>query len=208
MNDKHSIMRMVFLGPPGSGKGTQSELLSHRLNMVHISTGDTLRKIVEDPASTLGCVVGPLIKQGQLVSDDIMNEVVQERLTQSDCRERGYILDGYPRTLGQAQALTCVLKGAGLALTHVFLFKIDDDMALKRIGNRAASALEAKGQTRSDDNVEISKKRLALYRAQIQGLAHYYKDSNLLTEVDAACPVPEVTAFIMRHLGQKIDEQA
>lgn len=187
-------MRLIFLGPPGAGKGTQAKLLTEKYGIPQLSTGDMLRAAV-----AAGTEVGRRAKQvmdaGQLVSDDIVNEIVSERIGESDCA-RGFILDGYPRTVPQAEALDRILAGKGIALAAVIELKVDEDALVERMETRVAETVAAGGSVRSDDNPEAFKRRLAEYREKTAPLSAYYASTGMLRTVDGMAGVDAVTAAI------------
>ena len=192
-------MRVVLLGPPGAGKGTQAKTLVDRYGIVQLSTGDMLRAAVA-AGTPIGLKARDLMASGSLVPDDIVVGIVADRIDQADAR-RGFILDGFPRTVAQAEALDRMLAKKGLKLDGVIELKVDEDILLRRIENRVAQ-MRANGQAlRPDDNPEVLKQRLAAYRGQTVPLVAYYKGKGSLRSVDGMASIDEVTAAIGRALA-------
>ena len=187
--------RLVLLGRQGAGKGTQCVRLSRHYVIPHISTGDMLRSAVKE-GTEFGLKAKEIMDRGELVSDEIMGGVVDERLTSDDTHNRGYILDGFPRTVAQAEALDKLLAAQGIRLDAVVELKVDEGALLKRIETRIAE-MTARGETvRADDNPEALKKRLDAYRSQTAPLSAYYKAKGSLLEIDGMVPIPEVEKAI------------
>jgi adenylate kinase len=172
--------RVVLLGPPNAGKGTQAETLRTRLGVPGISTGDMLRREAAS-GTPLGKRVAGIMDSGALVDDDTMAEVVRERLRQPDTR-RGFLLDGYPRTLEQAETLDGILRTAGQALDAVLLITVPEDELVRR----------ALARGRSDDREEVIRERFRVYREKTEPLVGYYRRLGLLREVDGHRPIEEV----------------
>jgi adenylate kinase len=187
-------MRLIFLGPPGAGKGTQAKLLTERHGIPQLSTGDMLRAAVA-AGTDVGKRAKAVMDAGQLVSDAIVNEIVSDRIDSPDCA-RGFILDGYPRTVPQAEALDGILAGKGIALDAVIELKVDEDALVKRMENRVAETIAAGGTVRSDDNPEAFKRRLTEYREKTAPLSNYYASTGKLQTVDGMADVDKVTAEI------------
>lgn len=192
-------MRLIFLGPPGAGKGTQAKLLTEKYSIPQLSTGDMLRAAVAEQ-SDVGKRAKAVMDAGQLVSDEIVNEIVSDRIDQPDCAG-GFILDGYPRTVPQAIALAKMLEDKGLTLDAVIELKVDEEALLKRIENRVAETLAAGGKVRSDDNPESVKKRLVEYREKTAPLSEHYASTGQLKTVDGMADVVVVTREIEKILG-------
>ena len=187
-------MRLIFLGPPGAGKGTQAKLLTEKYGIPQLSTGDMLRAAVA-AGTDVGKRAKAVMDAGQLVSDAIVNEIVSDRIDSADCA-KGFILDGYPRTVPQAEALDQILAGKGIALDAVIELKVDEDALVKRMENRVAETIAAGGAVRSDDNPEAFKRRLTEYREKTAPLSNYYASTGKLQTVDGMANVDKVTAEI------------
>ena len=187
-------MRLIFLGPPGAGKGTQAKLLTEKHGIPQLSTGDMLRAAVA-AGTDVGKRAKAVMDAGQLVSDAIVNEIVSDRIDSADCA-KGFILDGYPRTVPQAEALDQILAGKGIALDAVIELKVDEDALVKRMENRVAETVAAGGTVRSDDNPEAFKRRLTEYREKTAPLSNYYASTGKLQTVDGMANVDKVTAEI------------
>ncbi|MCD1264757.1 adenylate kinase [Shinella sp. AETb1-6] len=187
-------MRLIFLGPPGAGKGTQAKLLTEKYGIPQLSTGDMLRAAVA-AGTDVGKRAKAVMDAGQLVSDAIVNEIVSDRVAEPDCA-KGFILDGYPRTVPQAEALDRILADKGIALDAVIELKVDEDALVKRMENRVAETIAAGGTVRSDDNAESFKRRLTEYREKTAPLSNYYASTGKLQTVDGMANVDKVTAEI------------
>jgi adenylate kinase len=187
-------MRLIFLGPPGAGKGTQAKLLTEKYGIPQLSTGDMLRAAVA-AGTDVGKRAKAVMDAGQLVSDAIVNEIVSDRIAEPDCA-KGFILDGYPRTVPQAEALDGILAGKGIALDAVIELKVDEDALVRRMENRVAETIAAGGTVRSDDNAESFKRRLTEYREKTAPLSNYYASTGKLQTVDGMANVDKVTAEI------------
>jgi adenylate kinase len=191
-------MRLILLGPPGAGKGTQAQRLVAKHGLVQLSTGDMLREAVK-AGTPVGLRAKELMERGELVPDDLVVAIVADRIQQPDAR-KGFILDGFPRTVPQAHALDRMLKEKGLELDAVVELKVDEGALLKRIEKRAAEA-KARGETlRSDDNPDVLHRRLLAYRDQTAPLATYYRLQSVLRSVDGMAPIPDVARAIDRVL--------
>ncbi|MCJ2060236.1 adenylate kinase [Methylobacterium sp. J-048] len=188
-------MRIILLGPPGAGKGTQSERIVQRFGIPQLSTGDMLRAAVA-AGTPVGLEAKAVMESGGLVSDRIVVGIVADRIEEADAK-RGFILDGFPRTVAQAEALATMLASKGMDLSAVIEFKVDENALVGRIEKRAAETL-ARGQAvRKDDTPEVFKQRLEAYRAQTAPLSAYYAKTGLLHTVDGMQPIDTVTAAIM-----------
>ena len=195
-------MRLILLGPPGAGKGTQAQRLVERHGIIQLSTGDMLRAAVRN-GTPLGMKVKDIMHRGELVPDDVVVSIVAERIAQPDARH-GFILDGFPRTVGQADALDRVLARIHQELDAVIKLKVDSSILLERIEARVA-AMIARGETvRADDNPEALKRRLDEYRLQTAPLIEYYEKKGLLRIVDGMAPIDAVTAAIDRMLAPQV----
>lgn len=187
-------MRLILLGPPGAGKGTQAQRLVERHGLAQLSTGAMLRAAVK--AGTLvGRKAKGIMDRGELVPDDVAVAIVSDRIDQPDAK-KGFILDGFPRTVPQAEALDRMLADKGLKLDAVVELKVDEGILASRVEKRVAD-MRARGESvRSDDNPEALKNRLAAYRAQTEPLVAYYAQKGALRTVDGMAPIPEVAAAI------------
>ncbi len=183
-------MRLVLLGPPGAGKGTQAKILVESYGIPQLSTGDMLRAAIAEQ-TPLGLEAKAIVDRGDLVSDTIVSGIISERMDQPDCAN-GFILDGFPRTIAQAEALTEMLKSKGIALDAAIEIKADPDILVGRIIKRAQET----GGARADDNEEVLRKRLEVYEAQTAPLVAFYQDQGLLKSVDGMEPIDDVTAAI------------
>ena len=192
-------MRLILLGPPGAGKGTQAQRLVEKHGIPQLSTGDMLRAAV-----TAGTEVGKRAKAvmdaGELVSDAIVNAIVSERIDSPDCA-RGFILDGYPRTLAQADAVETMLSSKGLKLDTVIELVVDDKALVGRIIKRAEEAAAAGQPVRKDDNAEVFEERLREYYKKTAPLTGYYYAKRMLSNVDGMDTIDGVTAQIETVLG-------
>jgi adenylate kinase len=192
-------MRLVLLGPPGAGKGTQGVLLAERYGIPQISTGDILRDHVQR-GTKLGIQARSYMDRGEYVPDDVVVSMVMDRLEEPDA-DKGFILDGFPRTVAQAEAFDAMLAGRGLKLDRVIEFKVDENALVERIVKRARET-EARGEpVRKDDNPEVFKTRLEAYRAQTAPLSAYYEGRGMLTPIDGMQPVDDVTQELFRAIA-------
>ena len=187
-------MIVIFLGPPGAGKGTQAAYISARRDIPQLSTGDMLRAAIA-AGSDVGKQAKAVIDRGDLVSDDIVAGIVSERIEMKDCRP-GFLLDGFPRTLEQAKMLDDILSEKGRPLGCVLSLEVDEDALIDRLNSRVEEAKAEGREVRSDDNVETFKKRLDVYREQTAPLIPYYADKGNLTRIDGMRSVEKVSADI------------
>jgi adenylate kinase len=187
-------MRLVLLGSPGAGKGTQAQRLIAKHGIVHLSTGDILRAAAGTP---IGQRAKAIMDRGELVPDDMVVAIIAERIDRPDAR-RGFVLDGFPRTVAQAEALERLLAERGLKLDAVIEIKVDEGILLNRIERRVAEMTARGQQLRADDNPEVLKGRLAAYRAQTAPLAGHYAAKGMLKSVDGMAPIEAVAAAIDR----------
>ena len=191
-------MRLILLGPPGAGKGTQAQRLVERHGIVQLSTGDMLRAAVK-AGTPVGLKAKDIMARGELVPDDVVVAIVSDRIEEPDAR-KGFILDGFPRTVAQAQALDRMLADKKLALDAVVELKVDEGILLDRIERRIAE-MTARGEpVRAHDNAEALKKRLDAYRVQTAPLIDYYGGKGALRSVDGMAAIPAVAAAIDRVL--------
>jgi adenylate kinase len=192
-------MRLILLGPPGAGKGTQAKLLVERYGIVPLSTGDMLRAAVA-AETPIGLKAKDIMANGGLVPDDVVIGIIADRIAQPDAAQ-GFILDGFPRTVPQAEALDELLKDRGLKLDGVVELRVNESALLQRVEARVAQ-MEARGETvRIDDTPEVLSKRLAAYRAQTEPLVHYYSERRALMTIDGMMSIEEVTKEIGRVLA-------
>lgn len=192
-------MRLILLGPPGAGKGTQAERLVETHNIPQLSTGDMLRAAVA-AGTEVGKRAKAVMDAGELVSDDIVNAIVSERIDQPDC-ERGFILDGYPRTLVQADAVEAMLAGKNMKLDSVIELVVDDKALVGRIIKRAEEAAAAGKPVRKDDNAEVFDERLREYYKKTAPLTGYYYAKGNLRTVDGMASIDAVTEEIEHVLS-------
>lgn len=177
-------MRLILLGPPGVGKGTQAKGLAVERGLAHISTGEMLRAAVA-AGTALGKQVQAVMDSGHLVSDELMVQVIQDRFSQPDCA-KGYILDGFPRTLPQAHALDAMLSSDGQKIDAVILFELDEEQLKQRLAGRRGA------EARADDDVNVQLERLRVYKAQTEPLVSHYKKVGSLKSVDANGSIEQV----------------
>jgi adenylate kinase len=187
-------MRLILLGPPGAGKGTQAQHLVAKYGIVQLSTGDMLRAAVK-AGSPLGKRVADIMASGALCPDDVVVTIVEQRVAQPDAA-KGFILDGFPRTVAQAEALDRMLASHGIALDAVIELRVDEAALLKRIENRVAE-MQSRGETlRPDDSPDVLHRRLLAYREQTAPLIAYYRGHGILRSVDGMAPIVDVAAAI------------
>ena len=186
------MMRLIILGPPGAGKGTQASRISEHFGIPAISTGDIFRANIKDETD-LGLQVKEILASGGYVSDEVTNAIVADRLAHEDCAT-GFLLDGYPRTLAQVDALDAVLAEHGGSLDHVLELTVDDDAVVERLLKRAHV------EGRSDDTEEVIRERMAIYHRETKPLSDTYRAHGLLVEVDGLGEVDEVTERITAAL--------
>ena len=219
-------MRVIFLGPPGIGKGTQAKLLSERHSLVHLSTGDMFRSVIRRNTD-LGTFAKSFMDKGKLVPDDVVLGMVNERLREDDTA-RGYIFDGFPRTVPQVEGLKKLLKELGQSIDHVIAFEGDDTVLVERLSSRRTcpdcgkiinlifSPPKVIGQCddcggelfqRNDDKPEVIQKRLDVYEEQTEPLVNYYESKALLRRVDGMGSVHEVAERIDKYLINNILEE-
>ncbi len=191
-------MRLILLGPPGAGKGTQAQRLVQKYGIPQLSTGDMLRAAVA-AGTDVGKRAKAVMDAGELVSDEIVNAIVAERIQESDCK-KGFILDGYPRTLAQADAVQEMLDKSGRRLDAVIELVVDDEALVGRIVKRAEETLAASKPVRKDDTPEVFEERLREYYKKTAPLIGYYYAKNMLTHVDGMASMDAVTSSIEKIL--------
>jgi adenylate kinase len=192
-------MKIVFFGPPGSGKGTQAKLLSKELNILHLSTGDILRDKLRD-GDALSIKLKEIMSSGNLVSDEILNQIIANKLVSQEC-SNGYILDGYPRTISQSDFLLTFAKGNNFSFDAIFSFTIDFKLVEERI------ILRAKQEQRSDDNIDVIKTRLDKYIKETYPVSEFFSENfnqNFFT-IDASQEVSQIQKELINIIkkGQK-----
>lgn len=183
-------MNLVFFGPPGAGKGTQAQKIVEAFGIPQISTGDILRAAVKNE-TPMGKLAGPLMAAGKLVPDEVVIGIVQERLKESDCA-KGFLLDGFPRTIPQAEALSLALSKMGRAIEHVVSLEVPDAVIHERM----------KGRGRADDSPETVQKRLDVFREQTSPLKAHYEKVGLLRTVNGVGSLEEISAAILKSIGR------
>lgn len=186
-------MRLALLGPPGSGKGTQGIVLKDTLSIPHISSGDLLRDAVKNETA-LGLEAKAFMDAGKLVPDDLVLGMMGERLQQDDCRT-GFLLDGFPRTVAQGEALQAMLAEVGAPLDHVVSLAVDEEEIVERIRGRRAE------ESRDDDNEETVRQRLGVYRSQTAPLLDFYRGLSILCEIDGIGTPEQISSRIMAGIG-------
>ncbi|HMO18109.1 MAG TPA: adenylate kinase [Oligoflexia bacterium] len=184
----------IFVGPPGAGKGTQASLFCKEVGIPHISTGEILRAAMQS-GSSLGREVKDVVDRGVLVSDDLMIALIKERTAEPDCGN-GFLLDGFPRTIPQAEALEKFFESAAMTLSKVVLFEISDDVLLSRLAGRRTDG------SRDDDKEETQLKRIRIYEESTSPLIGFYDSRGYLGRVDADADVETVKSRVMDLLSQ------
>ena len=211
-------MNLLIYGPPGSGKGTQAEMLQRDLDIPHIATGDILR--AEVAANTpLGLKAGPIMAAGNYVPDDVMIDIIRKRLQQADC-QKGFIMDGYPRTIPQAEALDSLMVELGRRFDRALSMKVSTPELVRRLANRMTCPVDQKtyppgtkkcpvdGATliqRDDDHPEAVKHRIEVYHDKTLPLLDYYRAQGLVSEIDGMGTIQEIHKRVLAALGQSAD---
>ncbi len=195
-------MRLVLLGPPGAGKGTQAARLVEKFKLLHLSTGEMLRAAVEAGTPT-GLAAKEIMARGELVPDEVVVKIIEDRIAEKDAA-RGFVLDGFPRTVAQARALDAMLAATGQKLDAVIEFEVNAEKLIDRIVRRAEEAKRAGAPVRKDDDPAVFATRLAAYRAQTAPVSAYYRETGLLKAVNGMEPIDAVTralgAALERHM--------
>lgn len=189
-------MRIVLLGAPGAGKGTQAKRLAENLSIPHLSTGDMLREEVSE-GTDLGVRAGAIMERGELLPDRVIMDVMGKALKKSECRE-GYLLDGFPRTLGQAQELDSLLQKRQESLDHVSFLKVGKKELVARLLGRARK------EDRSDDSEEVISRRLEVYDAQTRPVVEFYRSRGVLTEIEGEGSPDDVYTRLRAAVGKKV----
>ncbi|WP_375694195.1 adenylate kinase [Bartonella sp. AD24XZML] len=192
-------MRVILLGPPGAGKGTQAKMLTEEYSIPHLSTGDMLREVIAKETE-IGKKAKAIISSGALVPDSIVNQIVSDRIDEADC-VNGFVLDGYPRTVGQAEALQQILDSKNTQLNAVIELCVDEDVLIERMKKRVEETIATGGQVRLDDNPVAFAKRLIEYREKTAPLSKFYSERGMLKVIDGMIGVAEVTRMIRGFLS-------
>jgi adenylate kinase len=195
-------MRLILLGPPGAGKGTQSARLMQRFDIPQLSTGDMLRAAVK-AQTPMGLQAQAIMSEGKLVSDDIVVGLIADRVEQPDCT-KGFILDGFPRTVAQAKALNAILHKKHMDVDAVIELRVDEGALLSRMEKRVAQTIAAGHAVRSDDNAEAFHSRMEAYREMTAPVSAFYEESDQLHVVDGMADIDAVSASIDAFLKEKI----
>ena len=190
-------MNIILLGPPGAGKGTQAEMLVSEYGLVQLSTGDMLRAAIAQ-GTELGLKAKAIMDAGDLVADDIILGMIRERLQSDECAN-GVILDGFPRTVTQAEGLDEMLAEIGMGINHVIEIKVDEAALFARIENRANET----GGARSDDTAEVLEKRLKVYHESTAPILPYYRGKGNMSVVDGMMSIADVSSAIKEILGSQ-----
>jgi adenylate kinase len=188
-------MIVILLGPPGSGKGTQAAFIQKKLNIPHLSTGDILRKAIKDETE-LGNIVKKIMANGELVSDEIVLNVIRDRVIQDDCKS-GFILDGYPRNVKQAESLNIVLDEINKEISKIILLDVNFDSLKSRISSRNK---ENSNEIRADDTSEVLIKRVEEYKKQTAPLEVYYKNNKNYNKINGMESISNVSLNIEKFL--------
>ena len=195
-------MRLILLGPPGAGKGTQSQRLVEKFSIPQLSTGDMLRAAVK-AQTPIGLRAKEVMEAGGLVSDETVIGIIKDRIKEPDA-QGGFILDGFPRTVAQAQALDALLEREDMALDAVIELRVDEAALMNRIEKRVAETIAAGGTVRADDNADAFRTRLRAYHEQTAPVSAYYQSRGDLQVVDGMKPIDAVTEAVSALLGRKL----
>lgn len=191
-------MKLVFLGPPGAGKGTQAQIIEDKL--VQLSTGDMLRAAVA-AETEVGLIAKDIMTRGDLVPDEVVVGIISDRIEQTDC-VNGFILDGFPRNVAQAEALDAMLEKKGTVLDGVLEFVVDTTILIDRINTRVAQNVVVGDETREDDTAEVLAHRIKVYEEQTAPVAAYYAHKGMLKQIDGMQEIDTVTKQIKDVLGR------
>lgn len=186
-------MQLIFLGPPGAGKGTQAKIFLDRSGIVQISTGDILRAAV-GKGTELGKQAKSFMDKGELVPDSVVIGIIEQRIQEADCK-KGFVLDGFPRTIEQAEALDAILAKLNIALNHVVNFEVPDEELIQRLLGRAAQ------EGRSDDNPESIKNRLQIFKDKTQPLIRYYEGKKIIRHINGTGSTAEIAEKVKTVVG-------
>jgi adenylate kinase len=186
-------VQLIFLGPPGAGKGTQAKIFLDRSGIVQISTGDILREAV-GKGTELGKQAKSFMDKGELVPDSVVIGIIEQRIQQDDCK-KGFVLDGFPRTIEQAKALDGILAKLGIQMDHVINFEVPDEELVRRLLGRAAQ------EGRSDDNPESIRNRLQVFKDKTQPLISYYEEKKILRHVNGLGTTGEIADKVKAVVG-------
>jgi len=193
-------MRIVLLGPPGAGKGTQAQGIVERFGILHLSTGEMLRAATQTETG-IGCTVKQFMAEGKLVPDDLVIAAVNQRISQPDAKP-GFVLDGFPRTISQAVTFDDLLRKETVELDHVIELRADEKILLDRILTRAQEAKDRGHGVRADDNRETLKVRLEAYKEQTAPLIEYYRSKGVLRSIDGLQPIDAVTHDVFQAIDK------
>jgi adenylate kinase len=188
-------MRLILLGPPGAGKGTQAQILIDAYGIPQLSTGDILRQAIA-AKTPMGMEAKAIMDRGDLVSDEVVNAIISERLDEEDCKN-GFILDGFPRTIAQAEALSDMLDSKDMSLDAVIELRADEDTLVERVLLRAKES----GDARADDNAEVIRNRLEVYRELTEPLVAHYSAQGLVKRIDGMMSIEDVSSKIKAALA-------
>jgi adenylate kinase len=194
-------MNVILLGPPGCGKGTQAARLKEKYGVIPLSTGDMLRAAVA-AGTDVGKKAKGIMDAGQLVPDDVVVGVIAERIGQTDVQRKGFVLDGFPRTVAQAKSLDDMMEKRGWKLDYIIELRVDEKALFARIDKRAKETVAAGGAVRADDNPDVLKERIMVYREQTQPILPYYAKAGRLRSVDGMAPIDEVTRQLEAIVGK------